>query len=97
MRTRLLLAALCIFLLPMFFTPSSEGGSSQFSVYACSGYNIATGLCCECEEEGCMCGDSFRIDPSDNQTTASNAPINSGSEILFAIAAAMLIWRLRAW
>lgn len=96
MKTTLFLAALCIFLLPLCFTSSSRDSSSQFSVYACSGYSIATGRCCECDEEGCVCGDSLRIDPNDNQATASNAPIDSGSEILFAIAAAMLIWRLRA-
>ena len=95
MKAKLFLAALCIFLLPQFFT-SSEGISSQFSVYACSGYILPNGRCCECNDPECVCGDSLRIDPNDNQATASNAPINSGSEILLAIAAAMLIWRLRA-
>jgi hypothetical protein len=95
MKIRLFLAALFLFLLPLCFTSSNQA-SSQFSVYACSGYSVATGLCCECEEEGCVCGDALRIDPNDNQATSSNNPINSGSEILFAIAATMLIWRLRA-
>ena len=92
MKIRLFLAALCLFLAPLCFAPAP----SQFSVYACSGYNIAAGRCCECEEEGCVCGDTLRTDPNDTQTTASNAPTDSSSGILFAIAAAMLIWRLRA-
>ena len=95
MKLRLFLAALCLFLLPMFFTSSNQS-SSQFSVYACSGYMVGSGECCECEEHGCVCGDTLRTDPNDTQTTASNTPIDSSSEILLLIAAAMLIWRLRA-
>ena len=95
MKIKLFLAALCLFLAPLCFTSSNQA-SSQFSAYACSGYSVATGRCCECEEEGCVCGDTLRTDPNDTQATTSNAPTDSSSGILFAIAAAILIWRLRA-
>ena len=97
MKTRLFLATLCLLLLPMFFT-----SSTQFSAYA-NGYVIAFGELIPCECEGpearsdCICdGNSLRTDPNDNQATASNAPGGSGSEILFAIAAVMLWLRIRA-
>jgi hypothetical protein len=97
MKTRLFLAALCLFLVPLCFTSSS----SQFSAYA-SGYMVTAGgelIPCECDEPGCTggdCGSSLRTDPNDNQATTSNAPIDSSSEVLLLIAAAMLTWRLRA-
>src|ERR1043165_3490933 len=97
MKTRLFLAALCLFLAPLCFTSSS----SQFSAYAC-GYVVAFDgelIPCECDEPGCTggtCGGALRINPDDNAATVSRSvPTNSGSEILFAIAAALLIWRLR--
>ena len=86
MKTRLFLAALCLFLLPMFFAPSS----SQFSVHACSGYNVSTGRCCECEEEGCQCGDSRPTSQPPGKDTSL------GSESLIILAALMLWLRIRA-
>jgi hypothetical protein len=94
MKTKLFLAAICILLAPLFFMSSNQA-SSQFSAHACSGYNVVSGLCCDCPDPDCVCGDTLRTNPNDNQATASNAPTDSSSGILFAIAAAMLIWRLR--
>lgn len=87
MKTRLFLAAICIFLLPLFFAPSNQA-SSQFSAYACSGYNVTSGRCCDCEEEGCICGDGLA-----NQ--GDNTPSDLGSEGLFALAVVLLWLRLR--
>lgn len=94
MKIRLFLAALCIFLLPLCFA-DSNGNASQFSAYA-SGYMVGSGDSCECEgpeaNENCICGESLRTDPNDNQATASNL----GSESLLILAALMLWIRLRA-
>jgi hypothetical protein len=91
MKTKLFLAALCIFLLPLFFAHSS-----QFSANA-SGYMISSGVIveCECEEgpgyhEDCRCDGASLTDPESN--TASSL----GSESLLVFAAVMLWLRLRA-
>jgi hypothetical protein len=105
MKTRLFLAALCIFLLPLCFGQSNST-SPQFSAYA-SGYMIVTGrngdelIPCECWQTGCGGGDcggaTLRINPDDNTATSSRSvPTNSGSEILFTLTAIILWLRLRA-
>lgn len=88
-KTRLILAALCLFLLPVSFATSRQS-SSQFSAYACSGYNIATGRCCECEEADCVCGDTRPI------SQPPKKDYSLGSEGLIILAALMLWLRLRA-
>ena len=94
MRTKLFLAALCLFLAPLFFAPSSP----QFSAYA--GGWLSWGdkmIPCECSEMGCSggtCGESL-ISPESNVTSQSGN-VSVGSEALFALAALMLWLRFRA-
>jgi hypothetical protein len=93
MKTRLSLAALCLFLLPLYFAPSS----SQFSAYA-SGYVIAFGeqIPCECDPDlegyhpDCVCEGESLINPE------SNTSSGLGTESLLVVAALMLWVRLRA-
>jgi hypothetical protein len=92
MKTRLFLAALCIFLLPLCFAPSS----SQFSAYA-SGYVIAFG---ELTDEPCECGTPNCGGGDCDATHATSQPpgkdTSLGSESLIILAALMLWLRFRA-
>lgn len=87
MKVKLFLAALCLFLLPLFFAPSS----SQFSAYACSGYLMGSGACCECgSSDSCICGDTRPAsEPKKNDPSL-------GSESLIVLAVLMLWLRIRA-
>ena len=98
MKTRLFLAALCIFLLPLCFA-DSNGNASQFSAYAQyrSGYMIGSGITpvpCYCDgpdaHPECICDGDSSTNPESN--TASDL----GSESLLILAALMLWLRLRA-
>ena len=90
MKTKLFLAAVCLFLFPLPFTSSNQA-SSQFSAYACSGYSQASGRCCECDGTvpDCVC---------DSRPTSQPPGKNSslGSESLIILAALMLWLRIRA-
>lgn len=79
----LTLVVLFLFASTIRLTPGS-------SVYACSGYSIATGLCCECEEEGCVCGDTRPVSEPKGKDSAL------GSESLIVLAALLLWLRIRA-
>jgi hypothetical protein len=89
MKIRLFLVALCLFLLPLFFIPSS----SQFSAHACSGYLVAMGrgefVCCSCNEEGCPC------DATRPTSQPPKKDTSLGSESLLVLAALMLWLRIR--
>lgn len=95
MKTKLFLAALCLFLAPLCFTSSS----SQFSAYA-SGYVVLYDqlIPCECDPDlhgyhpDCICdgGGSTAVHPE------SNATSSLGSESMIILAALMLWLRIRA-
>lgn len=99
MKTRLFLAALCIFLLPVCFTDSNST-SSQFSAYA--GHWLHQGIPIPCECDGsvpeCICGETLTIEPTEPAAPASSSrvPVDVSSEALFVIAAVMLFLRFRA-
>jgi len=89
-KTRLFLAALCLFLFPLSFAHSS-----QFSAYA-SGYVVAFG---ELTDEPCECGTPNCGGGDCDATRASSQPPGKdsalGSESLIILAALMLWLRLR--
>jgi hypothetical protein len=93
MKTKLFLAALCIFLLPLCFG-HSNGNSSQFSAYS-SGLN-GWGRACECDpnlpgyDPDCVCAATRPTSQLPGKDSAL------GSEALLALAAIMLWLRLRA-
>ncbi len=96
MKTKLFLAALCIFLLPVCFTSSNQA-SSQFSTYACSGVVIHVGINCTCEYEECICAPDAPISQKgDGAKFSQKASTGLSYEALFAITAVMLWLRLRA-
>ena len=96
MKIRLFLAALCLFLLPLFFEHSSNNSPFQFSASA-SGWVISGGrqASCECDpnlEEyhpDCVCGESIT-------NPESNTSSGLGTESLLVLAALMLWLRLKA-
>src|SRR5207302_4656137 len=76
-RTKLLLAAVCTFVLPMFFS-ASDGNrrmqSTPFATVALAGHTLP-GNWCECGTPGCIC------DPSDVGYSARTVPArNKASE-----------------
>ena len=72
MRRRLLLAAVCIFSLPIAFSLSSGDNltnSVPFAAVALAGHTTA-GSWCECGAPGCIC------DPGEEQTGHSARPVS---------------------
>ena len=90
MKVRLFLATLCIFLLPMWFSPSSSDTPSQFTVSA-SGWIGGSGLPCECDGSvpECICPDSRPTSQPPGKDSAL------GSESLLILAALLLWLRFR--
>ncbi|HXU39163.1 MAG TPA: hypothetical protein VN937_22605 [Blastocatellia bacterium] len=73
MRTRLLLATVCILALPMFFSYSKEGmRSTPFVTVAFAGHTIY-GNWCECGTLDCIC------DPGERTGGNSTRPISDAS------------------
>ena len=94
MKTRLFLAALCLFLLPLCFA----GTSPQFSAHA-SGYFVSADGPVPCECDGsvpeCICDGESLTNPESNTANQSGTE-SAGSEALFALVALMLWLRLKA-
>ena len=74
MRKRFVIAAFCIFALPLAFSPSQNEKSSHspgFSTVAFAGHTNVGGKC-ECIEDGCIC--------APGEQSASSAPVSSSSD-----------------
>lgn len=105
-KTKLFLAALCIFMLPICFTNSS-GTSSQLSASA-SGWVISQGYApipCECEfglegyDVDCRCDadtSAARTSEDNAVNDSGKAPVGLGSEGLILLAGLLLWLRFRA-
>ena len=110
MRTRLLVAVVCIFALPMWFSLSTGDkvtNSTPFATVALAGHNLG-GNWCECGTPGCTCdagelGGSAR--PISNASPVQNsgkAKPSRGSDVDYGpgallIGLALLVWgRMRA-
>ena len=75
MRTRLLLAAVCLLALPMWFSPSKGDkltNSAPFATVALAGHTVLGGWC-ECGAPGCIC------DPGEEMGGHSARPVSDAS------------------
>ena len=68
MRIRLLLAAVCIFILPLVFSPSDKLGTAPFATVAFAGHTLG-GEWCLCGAPGCIC------DPGETRGSNSATPV----------------------
>jgi hypothetical protein len=107
-RKRFVIAAFCIFALPLVFSPSqneSLSHSASFSTVAFAGHNNVGGKC-DCHESGCECDPGeqahSRVAPSLGASSSregvnqSNAPgVDLGSGILTLALVALLWLRMR--
>lgn len=77
MKTRFLLAAVCILILPICFSPSKGEklmGSTPFATVAIAGHTIY-GNWCECGTTGCIC------EPGEGTGVKSARPITDASTV----------------
>ena len=79
MRKRLVIAAVCIMVLPPLFSPSHSGKittSTPLAIVALAGHSHVGGYACECGDEECIC------DPGEqpNTNTAASSSASSGSK-----------------
>lgn len=107
MRIRLLLAAVCILALPMWFSPSDGDKltkSTPFAVVALAGHTIG-GTWCECGAPGCICepGEeetghrSLPVSDQDETSPDQAAPEGPDPDVDFGTGALMLVLALFVW
>ena len=109
MNTRLLVAAVCILLLPFWFSASTRGTVKDFpggNPVAYAGHT-STGAYCDCGGPGCFCDQGLSLEgtesvsnqrkPAKQGVTGSRGKAESVDfgqlGLLFALA--LLFWRLR--
>ena len=107
MRTRLILAAVCILTLPLWFSASpgdKSADSSSFAIVVYAGHTV-TGGWCECGAPGCLCdpgeigGQSARpvSDQTRRRLDQSSSPIHARSGSDLGAGALMLAFALFLW
>ena len=72
MRTRLLLAAICLLVLPVWLSPSKGNkltSSTPFATVALAGHTIISGDWCQCGASGCICDPGEIGSPNARPTT----------------------------
>ena len=104
MRKRFVIAAFCIFVLPLAFPPTPSEKPSQapaFSIVAFAGHTTVGGKC-DCSEAGCICGpgeqfaNSAVVSSSSDGVNQGAAPgLDPASGILTLVLVALLWFRMR--
>ena len=105
MRIRLLLAAVCIFILPFVFSPSDKLGTAPFATVAFAGHTLG-GEWCGCGPLGCLCdpgeipGANGATPVTDNKSSDQRpSPVRAhpGSGFDFGTGALILALALFMW
>jgi hypothetical protein len=107
-RTKLLLAAVCILVLPMWFSQSPGDkliNSTPFATVALAGHTLL-GNWCDCGTPGCICdpgeqqgGQSAHPVADKSRTSKGRAPVGADprGEFAFGSGALLLVFALFVW
>jgi hypothetical protein len=102
-RTKLLLAAVCIFTLPLWASPSLGErpiNSAPYASVALAGHVLGSDAYCQCGRGNCIC-DPGEVETNSMETVADSqqqqgTTTNFGSELGIVLLAVLFLLRLRA-
>ncbi len=100
MKVRLLLAVICIFTLPMWFSTASNKVTTPSAMVAFAGHINPNGAWCECgSSQDCICdvGETRRNSPVSNKPSTANVPtgFDPGTSVLLITLVLLLGLRMR--